>query len=127
MAIKWNITKENLAKRKLVAPAWYRTRVVKYEEKLAKDKESTNVVLTVRIVEGEFAGAEKQLYFNEKYPDMMGPFLVAVEPNCVGDDGGISANLSETALLNKEFMGHWERGEYNGKPTNEVNEYMPVQ
>lgn len=127
MSIKWNITKEALAKRKLVAPGWYPSRIVKYEERPAKDKESTNVVLTFRIIgDSEFAGAEKQMFYNEKYPDMMGPLLVAIEPNCVAEDGSVSANLSESALTNKECMIHWERGEYNGKPTNEITEYMPM-
>ena len=124
--MKWGITKEEVAKNKLAAPGWHKFEIASFAVELNKKKDANNAVFVFRIVDGEFIGVEVKVWFSEKVQSMMLPLLLALDPDCENEDGSVSATLSESALVGKQFMGMVKRGEWMGKPKNEISDYSVV-
>ena len=127
-AMKWNITPEDVAKNRLVDPGWHTCAIKDFTIELAKNKEAHNAVFTFRVHTGPFTGAEKIIYFSEKVPVMMMNLLEALGAK-KNEDGSMSANLSKDALVTDPpilVKCKFARGEYNGKPQNEITEYAPA-
>lgn len=125
MAVAWRITKEDVAKAKLVDVGWHPSEIVKFEFKKSKDGDSNNAVFTFRVIgTGKFVGAEKTVFFSEKAPGMMTGLLTALGFTEL-PDGGYDAELDES-LIGRKLLAHWIRGEYQGRPQNEINEYQAL-
>jgi hypothetical protein len=125
--IVWGISQEDLSKNRLVdAPSWLPTEVVEFAIEDSKSGDSKNVHMTYRIFSGEYKGLENPfIYFSEKMPVMMAPFLVACGfPQ--NEDGSFSVRLSRGTVVGKKFLAHWVRGTYNNKPINQIDDYAEL-
>lgn len=124
--MKWAITADDVAKNKLAEPGWHKFEIKDFAVERNKKKDANNAVFTFRICEGPFTGVEIKTWFSEKVPAMMLPLLLALDPSCENADGTVSANLTKSALMGKQFMGEVIRGSYNNKPKNEIASYAAV-
>lgn len=123
----WNITAEDVAKDKLVDPGQYPTEITEMEITPAANKQSMNVRFTFRIFVGPNKGVENWAnFFNEKFPQGMSPLFRALgfTPNA---DGGFSVKINKDTFVGKQFIGTWQRGDYEGKPCNRIVDYMPLK
>lgn len=69
--------KEVLAE-KLVRPGWYPTKIEEIDEKLAKDKESMNIIVDVTGgPDCDAAGVPQKNFFSEKFIQNINPFIRA--------------------------------------------------
>jgi len=119
----WNITEEELNRNKLVDPGWYPTEITDFAIEDSKKKDSKNLHLTVTIFAGENKGVINPfIYFSEKAPAMFAPMLEALgfpkNPN-----GTYSVKVSKELFVGKKLLAHWVRGDYEGKPVNQINEW----
>jgi hypothetical protein len=56
MAIRMNITPQDVKAQKIVRPGWYPVEIKEVKEELASDKESTNVRVNVEGLDGDAKG-----------------------------------------------------------------------
>jgi hypothetical protein len=123
--MRWHITKEDVAKGRLVAPGWHPMEISGFEVKLAKNGASNNVILDFRVLSSEFAGASIRQYFNEKAAGAMTPLLLALG-NKQSEDGSIGVELTKETLVGLKVKGFVVRKEYEGKPKNEIADYASI-
>lgn len=124
--MRWNISPDDLAKGKLIdQPGWYPVEIISYEEKLSKAGDSTNAIIDFKIIGQSNTGIVRRVWFNEKAPGTMGALLTAlgIEEN---EDGSMSADLSAASLVGRKVNAFFVRGEYEGRPTNEIREFAPL-
>jgi len=123
----FNLTEEDLNRGKLVPPAeWYRVEVVSYKPSFAKGDNSKLDKVTFKIIqEGEFKGVNLYTQFSEKAPGFVVPFFEAIAKKKA--TVGQPFELNETNTKGKQLDVYVTRGEYNGKPRNEVSGYRPIE
>lgn len=64
--MKFNLTPQDFLRSKVLAPGWYRSKVVKYSEEAADTDGSLNAIIDLQVIDGQFAGVPLKRYFNEK-------------------------------------------------------------
>ena len=126
--MKWRVGTDDVAKGKLVkVPGWYTAEIANFEEQMSKDKESTNAVFDFRILapgDKEHNGIVVRTWFSEKAPGMSVEFLKALGAE-EKPDGSYDVEFGKN-LVGKKIRIEIKRGEYNGKPTNNINGYDKV-
>lgn len=120
--MKLNITPEDHLRGALLEPGFYPCVVEEIEEKTAKDG-SAYAAVKFKVTAGSFTGAPLYTNFSEKAPGMSIDFFKACGYKL---DPKSTTELDIMNTKGKKLMVSVVRGEYNGKPQNNVNGYKPV-
>ncbi len=104
---------------------WVPCDITGYEEKVSKKEGRTGIInhtFTFKVNDGEYKGLVLMAVFPEDYPGMAFQFLTAM--GHPPQKGGGTVDL-------KEFKGQRvlvcaEPGEYQGKPSNNIVGYRPI-
>lgn len=123
--MRWVVTKEDVAKNRLVEPGWHPVEVADFQIALSKKKDSNNAIYDFKVLSPNFAGAMIRIYFNEKAAGAMTPLLLAMG-NKQNEDGSIDVNLSKESLVGLKVKAFIVRGEFEGKPKNEITDYAAL-
>lgn len=120
MSTKLTITKDDVNAAKLLTPGWYPCKVTKYEEtpakETAKNPGSLNRNFQFRVTEGESEGVLLRTTFNEVFAPLLSQYIPAVGGEFLE---GKTYDLEDS--VGKAILVHVKRGEYLGKPTNEID------
>lgn len=122
--MRFNFTKEDIARGTLVSPGeWYTVKISSYKDAVARTDGSKLAKFTADILDGEFKDVKLYWQFSEKAPGFAIPFAEALTGQKVqeGDDLDMGQNT-----VGKELQVYVVRGEYNGKPQNNVDGFRPI-
>lgn len=125
---KLNITPKDVKAQKLVRPGWYLAKITEVMESLAKDKESTNIVVDVEGAEGDCLGVPIKTWFSEKFTQGAIPFVKATGGR-VTEEEGIDPDYDFENQVNKTVKIHvvTSRGKNNDeKPRNVIDDWAPA-
>lgn len=125
--MKWNVSPADVSRGKLInRPGWYVAEIVKYAEEENKKKDGTNAVFDFRIVsdDKDANNIEIRVWFSEKAPGIAVPFMKALGAE-ERPDGTMSVDFTPQ-LVGKRLQVFVRRGEFDGKPKNEISEYAPL-
>jgi hypothetical protein len=125
--MKWNVSPQDVSRGKLIQkPGWYQAEIVKYAEEENKKKDGTNAVFDFRVISDDPTAnnIEIRVWFSEKAPGVAVPFMKALGAE-ERPDGTMSVEFSQ-ALVGRRVQVYIKRGEYDGKPKNEISEYAAV-
>jgi hypothetical protein len=125
--MKWNVSPNDVSRGKLIQkPGWYTLEIAEYNEEQSKKGDSTNAVFDFRVVSDDPAanGIEIRNWFNEKAPGIAVPFMKALGAEEL-PDGSMSVEFGKH-LKGKRIQGFIKRGEFDGKPKNEISEFAPL-
>ncbi|MEX0595359.1 MAG: hypothetical protein WD512_02585 [Candidatus Paceibacterota bacterium] len=120
-----NMTQDDLLRSKLLTPGWYTVFVKDLEEKTAGTDGSALYVYHLRVEENvkgdkSIAGVPLRFQISEKAIGMAMPILAA----CGWKATAGSVELKD--CLNKHIQAFVQRGEYNGRPQNEIVDFRPA-
>lgn len=120
--MRFRLSQDDINRGKLVEPnLWYRMRVEKVYDEPAKDKESTNTKVDLRIMEGTFKDLVITRVFSEKAPGFVIPYLAAFNVEVKADE---SYDLSATE--GRELMVFVTHREYQNQKFNDATQFKPV-
>jgi hypothetical protein len=128
MAIRMNITPQDVKAQKIVRPGWYPVEIKEVKEELASDKESTNVRVNVEGLDGDAKGVPVPTWFSEKFTQGAIPFVKATGGR-VDEESGIDPDYDFGAQEGKRVMAHivTSRGKTgNDKPRNQIDDWAPL-
>ena len=126
----FNITAEDVARGTLLQPNWYVAEITKCEDDKTKGGDDcVNVYMkALDGVDEEGNSAPNVPVFRNfmpKYPSFAINFLNALGAN-IGKQGKSDLNISDETCKGKRLKVYIKRGEYNGKGTNEVADFKPL-
>lgn len=122
--MKWNVSPDDVSRGKLIQkPGWYMAEIVRYEEEENKKKDGTNAVFDFKVISDnqDANGIVIRVWFSEKAPGIAVPFMKALGAE-ERPDGTMSVDFTK-ALVGKKLQVYIKRGEFDGKPKNEISEY----
>jgi hypothetical protein len=125
--MKFRATPEDLAKGQLVSPGWAPTELISAED--TTDKNGAGLcVVRGRIIGGkeEDKGAILRTNFSEKAPGFLKNFVEALAPG-TKFEANKDYDITTANVRGKKMEWYIERGSYNGRPTNNVVDYRPLQ
>lgn len=126
--IRMNITPQDVKSQKLVRPGWYLVKILEIKEELAKDKESTNIVLDVVGNEGDAMGVPIKVWFSEKFPAGAIGFVKACGGR-VSEDEGVDPSFDWESQRGRSVKAKivTNRGkDGQDKPRNAIDEWAPA-
>ena len=120
-----NMTQDDLLRSKLLIPQWYLVLVKDLEETTASTDGSALYVYHLRVEEDmkgdkSVAGVPLRFQVSEKAIGMAMPILIA----CGWKAAAGTVELRD--CLNKRVQVFVQRGEYNGRPQNQVTDFRPA-
>jgi hypothetical protein len=123
---RFNVSPADVAQGKLCQkPGWKLLEIVKYAEEPNKAKDATNYVFDFQVrEEGVDNNITIRVWFSEKAPGFAVQFLKALGAE-EKPDGSMSVDFT-SALVGRRINGFISRGEYKGKPTNQIDDYSVV-
>lgn len=128
MAIRMNITPNDVKSGKLVRAGWYNVRVENVKQELASDKTSHNTRIDVIGLDGDAAGVPVPTWFNEKFAQGAIPFVRATGGKVTEEDG-LDPDYDFEVQVGKTVMAHivTSRGKTgNDKPRNQIDDWAPA-
>lgn len=128
MAIRLGIDAKAVKASKLVRPGWFIVLVEGVKEELAKDKESTNIVVDVVGQEGDADGVPVKTWFSEKFPQGGIPFVRACGGQ-ISEETGVDPDFDWERQVGKRVKAHiiTNRGkDGTGKPNNSIDDWAPM-
>ena len=128
MAIRMNITPNDVKAQKLVRPGWYTFLIQLVKQELASDKASNNVRVDVIGLDGDATGVPIPTWFSEKFTQGAIPFVKATGGR-VTEEEGIDPDYDFEAQVGKKVMAHvvTSRGKTgNDKPRNQIDDWAPI-
>lgn len=124
MGTKLAITKEDVNATKLIT-GWVLCDIVEYKEEpakqTAKNPGSLNRNISFRVAEGEHEGVKLRTTFNEVFSPLMPEYV-----NSIGGEYAEGKVYDLEESVGRKIRVHIRRGEYNGRPTNEVDGFRPA-
>jgi hypothetical protein len=119
----FEFTEDDLAVGKLVEPGWNPVRVHKVI--LTEDKDGADLVkVQLKITsDGEFKGVILYTQFSEKGRGFAVPFIEALTGKKVEKGDRVTWG---DQMVGRELEVYVQRGEYRGKPKNEIVDYRPI-
>ena len=118
----FEFTEEDLAMGKLVEPGWHFVAVHKIIE--TSDKEGADLVkVQLKVKSGEATGVILYTQFSEKGRGFAVPFLEALMGKKIEKGDKVKFG---PAMEGRELEVYVQRGEYKGRPKNEVIDYRPA-
>lgn len=121
--MKLNITPEDHNKAALLDPGYYPCIIRAQEEKVSKGDASAYTEVKFEVLEGPYKGAVLFTNFSEKAPGFAIEFFKALGANI---DKSKTTEVDFASIIGKKILVNVRRGEWNGKPKNEVNGYRPI-
>lgn len=126
--MRLNITPKDVKASKIVRPGWYLAKIDEVKEELAKDKESTNIVVDFTGLEGDATGVPFKNWFSEKFPQGAIPFVKATGGR-VTEEEGLDPDYDFERQVGKTVKIHviTDRGkDGQGKPRNAIDDFAPA-
>ena len=111
-------SQEDINRSKLVAPGWYPLKVTKFQEDQAGTDGSALYVYEVKINAGPFKDVPMRYQISEKAIGMGVDF---VEACGFPVQAGVPLELEK--CVGKDIEGFVQRGEYNGRPQNNLVQF----
>ena len=108
-------TNEDLLRAKLVPPGWYPLLVSKYQEDQAGTDGSALYVYEIKVDGGNFNGVPLRYQISEKAQGMGIEFFEAC-----GNEIKAGVSLEYDKQVGKKIEGFIQRGEYKGRPQNQL-------
>jgi len=127
MAIRMNITPQDVKAQKIVRPGWYGAEIKEVRQEVASDKESMNTRIDIVGLDGDAMGVPIPTWFSEKFPQSAIPFIKATGGR-VTEEEGVDPDYDFEAQVGKRVMIHivTSRGKTgNDKPRNQVDDWAP--
>lgn len=122
--MRFKFTPEDLARGTIVpAGEWYPVEIISYKAAFAKTDNSALDKLTYQILNGEFKGVKLYAQFSEKAPGFAIPLIASLTGQKVTEETDVEINDNVVGRKLEVFV---TRGEYKGKPQNEVSDYRPL-
>lgn len=118
--MKMQITPEDHLKGAIIDPGWYPCVVRDEEEKVSKGDGSAYSEIKFEVTDGPCKGVFLYTNFSEKAPGYALDFLKAIGMNV---DKSKTMDVDLHSTIGKALMVNVKRGEWNGRPKNEVNGY----
>lgn len=126
------ITREDVLRGKVLEPGWYPVTVKSVDEEVSSKGDSTNYVV-ILLVDGpeHVAGTPLKVYFNEKAIGRSIPFINAcagkdlIDEKTVASDKPMTIDLGKT--VGKSILAYVANGNYNGRTTNQVEDFRHKQ
>lgn len=116
-------SQEDVARSQVVSEkVWLPCEVTKYQEKPSKDGQSINHVVDMKVIGDEYTGLILTAYFSEKAPSMAFGFLNALGYEISKAGGTVDFN----AAVNRQILVAVEPRDYEGRMTNNIVEYRPM-
>jgi len=115
-------TQEDINRSKLVAPGWYPLKVTKFSEEQAGTDGSALYVYECKITSGPFKDVPLRYQVSEK---AMGMGVDFVEACGFPVQAGVPLELEK--CVGKDIEGFIQRGEYNGRPQNQLVQFRKVK
>ena len=116
-----NIGKEDVLRSKIVKPEWYEAICKSVTVAENSKKDANNFVTEFILKGGDYDGVPITVYFSEKAPGFMIPFITACG-GTVGKDGG---TFDPAKFSNKPLRVHVVNDNFQGRVTNKIDGYMP--
>lgn len=124
-----NVTPEDLKKSQIVEPEWFPAEVTAYEYAKSKDEKSFNHIYDFKLLAPpDNAGVVIKVWFNEKAlgGNEYVQFHEAITGQKVDRKKGFSVEDPNNAVKRKLEV-HVKNGTYNGRTTNNIDGYRPLQ
>jgi len=128
MAIRMNITPQDVKAQKLVRPGWYPVEIKEVKQELASDKSSYNTRVDVEGLDGDAAGVPVPTWFSEKFTQGAIPFVKATGGR-VSEEEGVDPDYDFEIQVGKRVMAHivTSRGKSGtDKPRNQIDDWAPL-
>lgn len=124
--MKFRATPEDLAKGQIVSPGWLPVQLLEVEETTAKTDNSGLAVVRARVIGGkdEDKGAILRTQFSEKAPGFIKNFVEALTGKKF--EANTDYQITTANVKDKRMEWYVMRGEYQGRPTNNVMDYRPL-
>ena len=123
--MRFKFTDEDLNRGAIVpAGEWYPVEIVSYKSAFAKTDNSALDKFTSVILNGEHKGVKLYWQFSEKAPGFAIPFVAALTGEAVTKDSP-EVEINDN-VVGRKLEVYVTRGEYKGKPQNEVSDYRPL-
>lgn len=122
----FNFDQETINRGKLVEPGvWYPVEITKFEAAKAKKDNSDLEKYTCKIIsdDEEVKGVPLYFQFSEKAPGFAIPFIEAIIGEKV--QKGVQYEMGQS-VVGKQIEVFVSRGDYNGKPQNNVDNFRPI-
>lgn len=127
MAIRMNITPQDVKSQKLVRPGWYLVEIKEVKQEMASDKSSYNTRVDVEGLDGDAKGVPVPTWFSEKFAQGAIPFVKATGGR-VSEEDGVDPDYDFEAQISKKVMAHivTSRGKSGtDKPRNQIDDWAP--
>lgn len=128
MAIRMNITPQDVKSQKLVRPGWYPVEIKEVKQEMASDKSSYNTRVDVEGLDGDAKGVPVPTWFSEKFAQGAIPFVKATGGR-VSEEDGVDPDYDFEAQISKKVMAHivTSRGKSGtDKPRNQIDDWAPL-
>lgn len=105
MAIRMQITPNDVKSQKVVRPGWYPVIIDEIKQELAADKASMNIRVDVTAQEGDAKDVPVVTWFSEKFAQGAIPFVKATGGKCTEEDG-VDPDYDFEAQKGKKVNAH---------------------
>jgi hypothetical protein len=123
MAIKVNLTREDILQGKVVSPGWYLCNIKDVTQEQAKsDASSTNTVVSFNIADGPFKDTPLKIWFSEKAPGTIIGFIEAL----TGKEIQPGVEYDVESAKGKQLRCKVINDEYKGRITNKIDAFKGV-
>lgn len=118
-----NIGAEDVLRSKIMKPEWYEAVVKECRVEENKAKDANNYVTEFLIAQEPYKGVPITVWFSEKAPGFMIPFIIALGGK-IDEKGG---QFDPSKFANKPIRVHVVNDNYMGRLTNKIDNYMPTK
>src|ERR1022692_184695 len=123
MAIKVNLTREDILQGKVISPGWYLLNIKDVTQEQAKsDSSSTNIVVSFTIADGPAKDTPLKIWFSEKALGTIAGFLKAL----TGEEVVVGTDYDIESCKGKQVRGKVVNDEYKGRMTNKIDAFKSI-
>lgn len=117
MALKLNLTREDILQGKVVPPGWYLCNIKDVTQEKAKSSDSWNYVLYFSIADGPHKDVPLKFWISEKAPGVVAPLIEIF----TGKEMQAGVDYDLESMKGKQIRVNVKNDEYNGRLTNKVD------
>ena len=127
MGFRMVVTKEDLLKGEIIKPGWYPCEVAEYKEEPAGTDKSTNLLYTIRVIDGPEKGKGALLRFNEKALGFGKKFWPIVITGWRGDGSDELSTERCSSAIGKKLKVFFETSRSDkGNDYNSPKDFVPL-
>lgn len=127
MAFRTVVTKEDLLKGEIIKPGWTPTEIADYKEEPAGTDKSTNLLFSLRVIDGPDKGKTGTVRYNEKALGFGKKFWPLVIAGWKGDGTDELDSARCAATVGKKLKVFWQTKKSDkGNDFNDAADFMPL-